>query len=123
MAIASDIEVKLKDAKSQRGQFFYLLFDTANGFPDKAEKSLRKGAFSGTSSSFTLKDVPDGHYALTLFHDENTNGKLDTNFIGIPQESFAFSNNPTVIFGPPDFEEAKFEVKGKTKIKLKMKDL
>jgi uncharacterized protein (DUF2141 family) len=49
-----------------------------------------------------------GEYAVKVFHDENTNGKLDTNFLGIPTEDYGFSNNASGWFGPPSWEKAKF---------------
>ena len=38
-------------------------------------------------------DIPPGTYAVKLHIDENENGKLDTNFIGIPKEQYGISNN------------------------------
>ncbi|MBC7623607.1 MAG: DUF2141 domain-containing protein [Aeromicrobium sp.] len=60
--------------------------------------------------SVTFEDVPDGEYAVSLFVDENGNGKLDSNAIGIPIEPYAFSNDATGAFGPPTFEQSKFVV-------------
>jgi uncharacterized protein (DUF2141 family) len=49
--------------------------------------------------------LPPGRYALSVIHDENGNGKLDT-FLAIPREGFGFSRNPKIRMGPPSFEEA-----------------
>jgi len=57
--------------------------------------------------SHRFENIPYGEYAIKVFHDANTNGELDTNFIGIPKESYGFSNNVRV-FGMPSYEEAKF---------------
>ena len=57
----------------------------------------------------TFKDVPWGEYAVKLFHDANNNGKLDTNFLGMPKEDYGFSNNVRGRFGPPAYDKAKFE--------------
>jgi uncharacterized protein (DUF2141 family) len=54
--------------------------------------------------------LPPGEYALSIFHDENDNGKLDTNFIGIPKEPVALSNNARPKFGPPKYKDAVFEL-------------
>jgi uncharacterized protein (DUF2141 family) len=53
-----------------------------------------------------------GEYAISIIHDKNRNGRLDTNFIGIPKEPFGFSNNPKIKFGPPSFSDAKFAHNG-----------
>jgi uncharacterized protein (DUF2141 family) len=49
-----------------------------------------------------------GEYAVKVFHDENKNGELDTDFLGIPDEDYGFSNNVSGWFGPPSWEKAKF---------------
>lgn len=66
--------------------------------------------------SFTFKNLESGSYAVALFHDKNSNEKLDTNFIGIPKEGFGFSNNPRVLTGPPSFNKASFELKTNSKL-------
>jgi uncharacterized protein (DUF2141 family) len=58
----------------------------------------------------TELDLPPGEYALSIFHDTNDNGKLDTNFIGIPKEPVALSNNARPRFGPPKYKDAVFVV-------------
>jgi uncharacterized protein (DUF2141 family) len=55
-----------------------------------------------------FEDVPHGEYAIKVFHDENGNQKLDTNFVGMPKEKFGFSNNVMGRFGPPSYEQARF---------------
>lgn len=52
--------------------------------------------------------LPHGHYAVSLFYDANGNAQLDTNFIGIPREPLAISNNVRPRFGPPKYRDAEF---------------
>lgn len=59
---------------------------------------------------YVLKDIPLGTYAIAISQDVNGNGKQDTNWIGIPKEPYGFSNNAKGKMGPPDFEDAKFEL-------------
>ncbi len=54
--------------------------------------------------------LPPGQYAMSIFHDVNGNGELDTNFIGMPKEPIAMSNNAKAKFGPPKYEDAVFDV-------------
>ncbi len=49
-----------------------------------------------------------GIYAIRVFHDENSNGQLDSNFLGIPTEDYGYSNNASSWFGPPSWEKTKF---------------
>ena len=55
-------------------------------------------------------NVPAGTYAVSVFHDENGNGKLDTNIVGAPTEGYGVTNNITYPSGPPKFDESKFDV-------------
>ncbi len=52
--------------------------------------------------------LPAGDYAISLYYDENNNGTLDSNFIGIPKEPVALSNNARPKFGPPKYRDAVF---------------
>ncbi len=52
--------------------------------------------------------LPPGDYALSIFYDSNDNGELDTNFIGMPKEPIALSNNARARFGPPKYKDAVF---------------
>ena len=62
-------------------------------------------------ASYTFKDLPYGFYAIKIFHDENDNDELDSNFMHIPQEAYGFSNNARGTFGPASWDDAKFELK------------
>lgn len=62
-----------------------------------------------------FEDIPSGSYALVVLHDENMNGKLDTNWLGIPKEGYGFSNNAKpAAFHAPSFSDASFVYDGKT---------
>jgi len=51
-----------------------------------------------------------GIYAIRVFHDENSNGELDTDFLGIPTEDYGYSNNVNSWFGLPSWKRAKFKL-------------
>ena len=53
-------------------------------------------------------DLPPGNYALSMYYDRNHNGEMDTNFIGIPKEPIALSNNARARFGQPKYKDAVF---------------
>jgi uncharacterized protein (DUF2141 family) len=69
--------------------------------------------------SFEVNGLASGNYAVKFFHDENNNGKMDTNWMGIPTEAFGFSNDPRVTFGLPDLEEMLFPISSETEIRIK----
>jgi len=67
-----------------------------------------------------IKDLPSGEYALAVFHDENGNGELDTNWLGIPKEKVAFSKGKMKTFGPPKYKECSFWVHSDYEINVEL---
>lgn len=77
---------------------------------------------TGSLVQLSVAGLSPGLYAVKVFHDVNDNGKLDTNWMGIPNEPYGFSNDAMGTFGPPGFKEASFLVgEGRTTIRIKMK--
>lgn len=69
-----------------------------------------------------IADLPYGTYAISLYHDENSNEQLDTNFMKMPKEPYGFSNNARGIFGPPKYKDAQFNFsKTGQEIKIEIK--
>jgi uncharacterized protein (DUF2141 family) len=68
---------------------------------------------------FSFTNLTPGKYAVRYYHDENMNGKMETNLVGKPTEGYGFSNNVIGKFGPPPFEKWLFEIDGDKKIVLK----
>jgi len=64
----------------------------------------------------TFEKLEKGEYAISAYHDKNSNDKLDTNFLGIPKESYAFSNDARGTFGPASWKDSKFEVKNNKEV-------
>jgi uncharacterized protein (DUF2141 family) len=58
--------------------------------------------------NLTIDSLAYGNYAIKVFYDENNNGELDTNFLGIPSEDYGYSNNASGWLGPPNWDDAKF---------------
>lgn len=106
------ITVYIRNLKKPEGMLGILLYSSKQGFPDKPEKAVarRIKKISDTSHEVTFENMPYGTYAVSVLHDENSNGKMDKNFIGIPREGFGISNNPKIKTGPPSFSEALFSL-------------
>ena len=68
----------------------------------------------------TITDLPKGEYAITMYHDENSDNECNRNFMGIPKEAYAFSNNFKPKFGPPKFKDCKFELLENKTLNIKM---
>ncbi|HVY31544.1 MAG TPA: DUF2141 domain-containing protein [Polyangiaceae bacterium] len=69
---------------------------------------------SGKTALCIFKDVPSGTYGISAFHDENNDGKLDTNLVGYPVEEYCSSKNARNMFSAPSWKDAKFSYKGGT---------
>jgi len=90
------------------------LFDKADGFPGAYQKAFAWKSVKVTAQTMSVvfEQVPAGTYAVAVLHDENGNGKADTNFLGIPKEGVGISNNPKSSFGPPSFKDGQFAFNG-----------
>lgn len=107
---AADLTVNLQDIRAQSGVIKIALVDSADAWNGKAAPvQAQGGAPSGETAQYTFKDLKPGSYAVMITHDENGNGKLDSNLIGMPTEGYGFSNNPRVM-RKPTWDEARFEV-------------
>lgn len=109
----NDIVVNVSNVSSNEGTIAIALYDSASNFLKKPLQGQRV-AVKDNSCTVTFKDVPEGVYAISLYHDENDNGKMDTNFMHIPKEDYGCSNNAKGFMGPPKWEDAKFELKNET---------
>jgi uncharacterized protein (DUF2141 family) len=112
VAEAGTITVTVTGMRNASGSIVVAVWDQSSGFPTKSRKAKRIhiGKISGKKSTVKLAGYEPGTYALSVFHDENNNGELDTNFIGIPKEGVGASNNPKGRMGPPKFKDAAFEL-------------
>lgn len=99
------------------------LYGSADGFPAEPKKAVARteGKVSGGKAVCEFKNVKPGQYAVSTLHDEDSDGEMDSNFLGIPSEAYGASNDAKGSMGPPSFSDARFEFKGgllELKIKL-----
>lgn len=113
------VTVVVPNVKSIKGQMMVcLIADKADYLKDCYQ--ARKTKITDQVSTSIFSDVPEGEYAISIFHDKNMDEELNTNFIGIPKEPYGFSNNPMAMFGPPSFEKCLFAVKEDMSITIKL---
>jgi len=108
----SDIKVTVTGFRSSKGEGFLALYSSQDGYPLNPAKALQKlkSPIEKGEATFELKDVKPGSYALIAMHDENKNGRMDRNLLGMPREGYGASNNPHMpLLGPPTFESALFK--------------
>lgn len=105
-----DIIVNVKNLKNDNGKVFIALYDSKTNFFKKRMHSKMVQP-EHKACQVIFKNIPKGVYAVSLYHDENDNKKMDKNSYGAPKEAYGCSNNAKGFFGPPKWEDAKFEVK------------
>ena len=90
------------------------VYGTDNKFPDPKDQ-LKEYKFTPNGKQLVaqIKDLNFGTYALAIYQDVNSNGKIDKTIIGIPTEPYAFSNNYRPKVKAPNFDDCKFEYSAK----------
>jgi len=113
-AKAGGIKVEVTGFRNDKGQLECSLWPGPAGFPRDDSHIIGpiSAKIQGNRGECFFGAVPAGDYAVTLFHDENGNGKFDSNFIGYPLEGYGFSNNAKAQFMAPSFDETKFHYDG-----------
>lgn len=104
------ITVTVPNVTSDKGTVNYALY-TKEGFMVKPIQT-QASKVEGKKSTVVFTDVAPGNYAVVCFHDSNSNNKMDFQDNGMPLEDYGVSNN-SMSFGPPQYDEAKFEVSDK----------
>ncbi|KAF2332633.1 DUF2141 domain-containing protein [Flavobacterium daemonense] len=112
------LTVAVSGLKNDTGVVKVGLYNSDGTFLKTTYKSLAS-EIKNNQAIVTFEDLPAGEYAISTYHDENTNGKLDRNAMGIPSEEYAASNNAKGFMGPPLYADAKFNVAKDSKIEIK----
>lgn len=100
------LEISVKNIKELKGTIRVGLFDNEENFLKEAVQGKVVDVNAATMT-VVFENLKPGDYALSVIHDENANGDLDTNAVGIPKEGFGFGNDAMGLFGPPSFKKAK----------------
>jgi uncharacterized protein (DUF2141 family) len=108
------IHVEVVGLHNNKGHVFCALYSSADGFPKDSQRAVQRDTLSISDRKVfcEFSGIEPGRYAVSVFHDENSNGKLDTNFLGIPREGVGASNDARGHLGPPKFDAAAFQFGG-----------
>ena len=114
------LNITVTNFKNTKGSLRVCITDQKNNF-------LKDCLFSQIVSieddnvSLSFENLKDGFYAVSVYHDENKNGVLETSgLFGFPSEPFGFSNNPSMLFGSPSFKRSSIKVNADKKITIKL---
>ncbi|MDX2263992.1 MAG: DUF2141 domain-containing protein [Hyphomicrobiales bacterium] len=131
-AAAGALSLRIAGVKSDEGIVRLCVFSESSSKPEAypdcqagAPVKSANAAIKGGEATVTFKNLPDGAYAVSLFHDADGDGKISMKSMfgvatAIPREGIGISNNPT-LYGKPKFTQARFTVKGETAITITMK--
>lgn len=111
------LTVAVSGLKSNSGTVKVGLYNSEGTFLKTIYKSLAS-KITNEKATVTFDNLPEGEYAISTYHDENNNGKLDKNMMGIPSEDYAASNNAKGFMGPPSYKDAKFVINKDSKIEI-----
>lgn len=122
---AGDLKVTVAGVRSNAGAVMVGLYDSPERFRRAISNSAHVGLLSDKgrmigvtmrartgSEGISFLDLPPGRYAIIVFHDEDDNGLLDMNLLGIPTEGYGFSNNASGFFSAPSFDAAAVTIPG-----------
>lgn len=109
--VPGDVSATVIGLRSHDGEVLACLTARPKTFPDCQKDPAAKAARAPAADSVELHfdGVQPGRYAISLFHDENSNGKLDKRLM-MPREGYGFSRDAPVSLGPPSFAKAAFPV-------------
>jgi uncharacterized protein (DUF2141 family) len=109
------IHVTILGIRNSAGAVACALFESPEGFPTEFLRFATRimvMRVRDTQARCDFADIAPGKYALAVIHDENRNGKLDANWLGIPAEGYGFSNDARAALAAPSFSAASFAYDG-----------
>ena len=107
---AANLTVTVEQVRNSKGEVRFYIFNAPSQFPQGDELDSKDVPAQLGLVTVQFYNLTPGAYAIAIHHDENSDGEMNTNFIGLPKEGYGFSNNAQVIFSPPIFEAAAFNL-------------
>jgi uncharacterized protein (DUF2141 family) len=110
------LQIEITGIKRIKGDIMLQVLDTLEKVIVQEKKPVE-----GETCLIRFAGLPAGKYAIRYFQDENLNGELDKNKLGIPTEGYGFSNDAYGMFGPKPFRDWLFVIDSDKKLVLKIK--
>ncbi|MDW3191505.1 MAG: DUF2141 domain-containing protein [Cytophagales bacterium] len=116
------LTVKVSKVKEVKGYMMIAVYDSAEKFLSKELVIGARVAVDDEVITHHFKNLPYGNYAISVYHDVDSDGELATNFMGLPKEPYGFSNGGTNMLGVPSFKRSAFAYnKLKQEINIELK--
>lgn len=105
------LTINIQNIKSFKGEIIIGVFNTDKDFlKDGVAIKNYTIDIDEATETIVIKDLPKGEYAVSLYHDENSDQECNRNFLGIPKEAYGFSNNIKPKFSAPAYNDCKFSL-------------
>ena len=107
----ANLTIRVQNVLPAGGVLRIGLYDAAR-YPDDNSKPVASADVPATPGETVvmLRALPPGVYAIQTFQDVNSNGQMDTSWIGLPLEPFGFSRNATPFLSKPSFDAVRFNL-------------
>lgn len=112
ISTVGNLEIEMENLKNDKGNLIVWIFTDEDAFPVKPQKAYKTKIVALESlkdNQIVIDSLKYDTYAVSIVHDEDGNGEMNTNFLGMPKEGVGVSNNAKGSFGPPKFKDAKFD--------------
>jgi len=103
------LQIVINGFSSIEGEIKVALYNTEEKYMSESFMTV-SAKVDASEVIVDFESIPHGEYSFSMYHDANSNGKMDTNMLGIPSEDYAFSNNANGRFGPPDYSVCQFKI-------------
>lgn len=120
LLFAQNLTLEVRDIEKAEGYLYVAIYNSETTFMKKPLTSFRIDV-KDKVLSVPCQGLPAGTYAISLFQDENGNGKLDTAAFGIPTEKYGFSNDAEGVMGPPSYDKCSFNFTGDMTLVIHLK--
>ena len=114
VALAADLQLSVVDGPAKPATLYVALYDSADSYAADKKLAAQTAPMPAGNAKLAFSGLAPGRYALRVFADENGNGKLDTNLLGMPTERYGFSNDAIGDRAAPGFDAAAFQVKAES---------
>lgn len=115
------VKITVSNIKTVKGNIEIGIYNNPKSFPEKGKQhKVFTKKVTGKEMSFFINNLAEGEYAIAIYHDKNSDGKCNLNFLGIPKEAYGFSKNFKPIFSKPSFKDCKISIKNNPFIDIKL---
>lgn len=119
LAAAAELTISIANIEDQEGHLMIAVLASESAFNGESPATLSVLLpVNTTQVSFSTDALVPGEYAARVMHDQNGNGEMDSNLVGMPTEPWGFSNNAIGNFGPPAWNDVRFTLDEATTISI-----